>query len=133
MDSAVADGSSPATPTPSTSNRAILVVMDTCEVDDAEDGAVVVNPGYASWVPRRKVAERIHVGFESGVNCYWTALAIYGIGGITHCRHHISETESVADVVAAIRAQTEPAHLFGARRARQRADAELPPLPGHKD
>lgn len=61
------------------------------------------------------------------------AVAMYEIRGITHCRHHVSDTESVADVVAAIRAQTELAHSFGARRARQRAAGELPPLSDHKD
>lgn len=61
------------------------------------------------------------------------AMAMYEIRGITHCRHHVSDTESVADVVAAVRAQTELAHLFGARRARQRADGELPPLSDHMD
>ncbi|KLN71632.1 MULTISPECIES: hypothetical protein [Rhodococcus] len=81
----------------------------------------------------RTLSAEERAGIASATADLNAAVAMYEIRGITHCRHHVSDTESVADVVAAIRAQTELAHLFGARRARQRADGELPPLSDHKN
>jgi len=77
----------------------------------------------------RTLNEKKSAEFDSATAELNAALKTYGILNFTRCRYHVSETESVA----AIRAQTELAHSFGARRARQRADGELPPPPGHKD